>query len=100
MPGVDTTKSQCCSNPLVKAKSTQRLIPWQIIGGRITKRHPKLILRTIKGIDKDKALDLQLAIVTKFYANLSKSCKDHSYGPHKIWNYDESGLHARRDFGM
>jgi hypothetical protein len=47
--GVDTTKSQCCSNLLVKAKSIQRLIPWQIIVGMITKKTSKAHITNNRG---------------------------------------------------
>ncbi|KAH9291763.1 hypothetical protein KI387_043047 [Taxus chinensis] len=64
------------------------------------KRHPDLAIRTAEGLDRDRALNLRPAIVTKFYDNLAKSYGTYSYGAHKIWNCDETGLQAGRNCGV
>ncbi|KAH9288467.1 hypothetical protein KI387_032584 [Taxus chinensis] len=57
-------------------------------------------IRTAEGLDRDRALNLRPAIVTKFYDNLAKSYGTYSYGAHKIWNCDETGLQAGRNCGV
>lgn len=64
------------------------------------KRHPELALRTTEGIDKDRATMLRPSIVAAFYENLAKIYKGKQYGPHQIWNCDETGVQAGRNCGM
>jgi len=48
----------------------------------------------------ERALNLRLAIVSKFYNTLFAAYEQHSYAPDHIWNCDEIGLHAGRNCGM
>jgi len=64
------------------------------------KRHPNLVLHTTEGLDRDKALNLGLAIVSKFYNTLSSAYEQHSHAPDHIWNCDETGLQAGRNCGV
>ena len=41
------------------------------------KRHPDLVLRTVEGLDRDKALNLRLAIVSKFYGGKRRRHNKH-----------------------
>jgi hypothetical protein len=45
-------------------------------------------------------LNLWPTIMTNFYDNLSKAYDKHSYSPKLIWNCDEIGLQARRNYCM
>ena len=58
------------------------------------RRHPKLVLRSTKGLDRDRALNLCPAITSKFYDTLSNVYQKHSYSPNHIWNCDETRLQA------
>jgi hypothetical protein len=64
------------------------------------KRHPYLVLRITKGLDRDKALNCFLAIVSKFYDTLSNAYQKHSYSSDHIWNSDETKLQVGRNCGI
>jgi len=56
------------------------------------KRHPDLVVCTIEGLDRDRALNLCPAVVQKLYDTLSSAYEKHSYGVNHIWNCDETSL--------
>lgn len=51
-----------------------------------------LILCTIEDFDRDRALNLHLVIVSKFYDTFSSAYKKHSNALDHIWNYDKTCL--------
>jgi len=53
-------------------------------------RHPKLVLRTTEGLDRDRALHIHPTVVSRFYQTLSNAYEKHSYRPYHIWNCDEN----------
>jgi len=44
------------------------------------KRHPKIILQTMKGLDRNRSMNLCPIVVTQFYDNMSKAYDVHSLG--------------------
>jgi len=48
------------------------------------KRHPDLVLCTTEGLDRDIALNLCPAIVSKFYDTLSSAYEKQYYAPNHI----------------
>lgn len=54
--------------------------------------HHELTLRTTGDLDKDKELNLKLAIVSTFYIKLSKVYDVNPYQVQIIWNYDEKSI--------
>ena len=54
----------------------------------------------VEGLDRDKALNLHLAIMSRFYDTLSNSYHTYSYSTNYIWNYDEAGLQYVRNYNI
>lgn len=67
---------------------------------RFKARHPELTLQVAEGLDKDRALTLRPGIVVAFYETLSKAYATNPYGPHQIWNCDETEVMAGRNGAM
>lgn len=64
------------------------------------RRHPKLVLRKTKGLDRDRALNLCPTIMSKFYDTLSNAYQVHAYSLDHIWNCDETRLQVGKNCGM
>ena len=54
----------------------------------------------VEGLDRDKSLNLRLAIMSKFYDTLSNSYHRHSYSTNHICNYNEARLQYGRNYNI
>ena len=54
----------------------------------------------MEGLDRDIALNLWVAIVSRFYDTLSNFYHRNSYSAYHIWKCDEIGLQVVRNCGM
>jgi len=66
---------------------------------RFNKKHLEIMLRTKKGLYRDRDLNLYYGVVTKFYNTQSNEYEKHSYTLECIWNYDETGLWDGKNCG-
>jgi hypothetical protein len=53
----------------------------------------------VKGLDISKAQGQTPTTCNSFYENLHSLCNKHNYLPDHIWNCNEIGIHAGRQFG-
>jgi hypothetical protein len=63
------------------------------------RHHSELVLRSIQGLEVNRARGLCPENVRSFYHNLHTLYELYKYGPERIWNCDESGAHAGRNGG-
>lgn len=63
------------------------------------RRHPELSLRHSQGLEANCARGLCAESVASFYANLMLLYEAQNYGPHQVWNYNETGVQASRNGG-
>jgi hypothetical protein len=54
--------------------------------------HLEVVIRTIKGLDVNKAYDLTTSACNAFYNNMQTLYDQHKYNPYYIWNLNEIGV--------
>jgi hypothetical protein len=62
-------------------------------------RHPQLVLRSVQGLEVNRARNLCPENVESFHHNLKSQYVEYNYDANHVWNCDESGAQAGKNGG-